>query len=42
MRLSLATFDPDRHSLEQWITAHLVDAYRLRPAAATALLIVSE
>lgn len=38
VRLSLAAFDPDRHSLEQWITAHLVDAYRLRPAAAAALV----
>ncbi|MEU6227299.1 NACHT domain-containing protein [Streptomyces sp. NPDC047042] len=38
VRLSLAAFDPARNSLDGWITAHLISVYRLRPAAAAALV----
>ncbi|MGW7510659.1 NACHT domain-containing protein [Streptomyces massasporeus] len=38
VRLSLAAFDPARHSLEDWITDHLISVYRLRPAVAATLV----
>lgn len=39
VRLTLSSFDPSRHSLEAWVAAALADTYRLRPAAARALVV---
>ncbi|MDX3850241.1 NACHT domain-containing protein [Streptomyces sp. AK02-01A] len=38
VRLSLSTFDPNRNKLDDWLADHLIRTYRLRPAAAAALV----
>ncbi|MER5988313.1 NACHT domain-containing protein [Streptomyces sp. NPDC001787] len=38
VRLSLSTFDPGRHGLDDWITDQLIRTFQLRPAAAAALV----
>ncbi|MGP4112760.1 NACHT domain-containing protein [Streptomyces sp. 4N509B] len=38
VRLSLSSFNPGQQALEEWLVGHLARAYRLRPAAASALV----
>ncbi|WP_211280206.1 NACHT domain-containing protein, partial [Streptomyces lushanensis] len=38
VRLALSTFDPGRDKLDVWLADHLTRTYRLRPAAASALV----
>ncbi|MFE6743057.1 NACHT domain-containing protein [Streptomyces tubercidicus] len=38
VRLSLSTFDANRNELDEWLADHLTRTYRLRPAAAAALV----